>query len=314
MAKQRFHYDAVVKDLFQKDRPTLLGMFAGPAEVREFLNSELAAVEERFADLLVLLSDDSLLHFEFQSSNDRWMPHRVGGYGLAAARKYGKSRIRQVVIYIGSGPMRMSDHLDLGGIRISYELVDIRAFDAEVFVQSGNPGDLALALLAGNGAGNWQEILQRSVTLPEPERRRVMTQMAVFSGLRPMPERFKMEMDKMRTNYDIEKHPILGGIFRDLKVKCIAEGKAEGRAQGKAEGLARGQAEGKAEGKAEGLVEAKVQTLHTLLEAKFGKPLPRWAAKRIQEAKPRQHDKWLLLLLKADTLEAVVGKRALSKR
>ena len=52
MAKQRFQYDAVVKDLFQKDRPTLLDMFTGPAEVREFLNSELASVEERFADLL----------------------------------------------------------------------------------------------------------------------------------------------------------------------------------------------------------------------------------------------------------------------
>ena len=52
MAKQRFQYDAVVKDLFQKDRPTLLGMYTGPAEVREFLNSELASVEERFADLL----------------------------------------------------------------------------------------------------------------------------------------------------------------------------------------------------------------------------------------------------------------------
>ena len=61
-------------------------------------------------------------------------------------------------------------------------------------------------------------------------------------------------------------------------------------------------------------IQAKVQTLHSLLEAKFGKPLPRWAAKRIQEAKPRQHDKWLLLLLKADTLEAVVGKRQPGKR
>ena len=165
MAKQRFHYDAVVKDLFQKDRPTLLGMFAGPAEVREFLNSELAAVEERFADLLVVLSDDSLLHFEFQSGNDRWMPHRGGGYGLAAARKYGKSRVRQVVIYIGASTMRMSDRLDLGGIRISYELVDIRDFDAEIFTRSGNPGDLALALLAGNGMDNWKEILQRTIFL-----------------------------------------------------------------------------------------------------------------------------------------------------
>jgi hypothetical protein len=291
MAKQRFHYDAVVKDLFQKDRPTLLGMYTGPVKVREFLNFELPTVEERFADLLVLLGNGSLLHFEFQSGNDPWMPHRVGGYGLAAARKYKKPRIRQVVIYIGAGPMRMANHLDLGEIEVKYTLVDIREFDAEMLLRSGNPGDLALALLAGNGMEKWGEIMERCVALPEPDRKRVM------AGLRPMPERFRMELETMRISNDIEKHPILGSLFKELRVKSTQEGREEGLEQG----LAKGKAEGEAE--------ARIRLLNAQLEAKFGKPLPRWASKRIQDAKPRQHDKWLIQLLKADTLEGVIGKR-----
>jgi len=57
-------YDTVVKDLFQKDRPTLLGKLAGPAEVRELLNSELPIVEERITDFLLAMSDGALFHLD----------------------------------------------------------------------------------------------------------------------------------------------------------------------------------------------------------------------------------------------------------
>ena len=59
MAETRLRFDAVVKDLFQGDLPTLLAQLAGPAEVREFLNVEFSVVEERVADLVLLLSDGS---------------------------------------------------------------------------------------------------------------------------------------------------------------------------------------------------------------------------------------------------------------
>jgi hypothetical protein len=38
------------------------------AEVRQFLNVELAVVEERVADLVVMLSDETILHLDFQSA------------------------------------------------------------------------------------------------------------------------------------------------------------------------------------------------------------------------------------------------------
>ena len=144
MAETRLRFDAVVKDLFQRDLPTLLAQLAGPAEVREFLNVEFSVVEERVADLVLLLSDGSILHLDFQSHNDPEMPYREGIYGLMIAKRYRRRRVRQVVTYMGAAKMRMKDTLDLGGIQVKYQLVDIREFDAGAMLASGNPGDFAL--------------------------------------------------------------------------------------------------------------------------------------------------------------------------
>ncbi len=74
----RFNYDAVLKDIFQQDRPTLLHQIAGGAAVDQFLNVELADVKERIADLVVLLKGGEIQHIDFQSWNHPWMPYSVG--------------------------------------------------------------------------------------------------------------------------------------------------------------------------------------------------------------------------------------------
>jgi len=73
-------YDAVVKDLFQKDHPSLLDQFTGGIKIKAFLNVDPARVLERRADLVLLLQDETTLHLEFQSTNDRDMAYRAGIY------------------------------------------------------------------------------------------------------------------------------------------------------------------------------------------------------------------------------------------
>ena len=273
--KKRFRYDAVVKDLFQKDRPTLLGQLADGAEVREFLNNEFAVVEERVADLLVLLSDGSILHLDFQSNNHRDMPFRVGIYGILAAQKYRKI-VRQVVIYMGAERMRMQDHLDLGQIQIAYRLVDIREFEAGTLIDSGNPGDLALAMLARGGVRRMREIVRKANALPEVERQRVLTQMVILAGLRGVSEGLTMELKNMGVYVEIEKNVFL----KELRDSALAQGKAEGM----------------------GFL------LQSLLESKFG-PLPRWAVNRVQNAAAAHVETWAQKVFRSDTLEEVIGKR-----
>jgi len=79
--KERSQYDFVVKDLFQRDHPSLLDRLTAGVAVRAILNVELARVEERRADLVLLLADGTILHIEFQSGNDRDHSYRHRSYG-----------------------------------------------------------------------------------------------------------------------------------------------------------------------------------------------------------------------------------------
>ena len=95
--KEHFAIDRVVKDLFQTDHPSLFDRFTGGVPVRQFLNVEFQRVMERRADLVALLEDDSIFHFEFQAQNDRHIAYREGIYCLLIAQKY-QCQVRQVVL------------------------------------------------------------------------------------------------------------------------------------------------------------------------------------------------------------------------
>ena len=229
----RLDYDTTVKYTFEVDRPTLLERLAGGKRVREFLNVEIPTVLKRIADLLIRLDDGELLHLDFQSTNDPRMAHRAGIVGLLLDQKLGPGlALRQVVLYIGADKMSMPVSTRVGRIQVAYELIDIREFDAAELIATGNPGDLALALLARNGPAHLRQILRAAKRLRGHARQRVLVELTVFSGLRHAENRLKMEMKSMELTLDVEKHPIL----RDI----LHQGQAQGLAQGRAKGVANG--------------------------------------------------------------------------
>lgn len=176
-------YDVIVKDLFQKDRPTLLDEITEGVAIREFLNVELPVVLERRADLVMLLADGRIKHVEFQSFNDRDMAYREAIYGLMIGQVY-RRPVDQTVVYIGAEPMRMDNRVDVGCVQGAYRLIDIRAFDAAALLATGRPGDVALAMLASDGAGRLHEIVERGKQFGPGERGPLFTQLAMLSGLR----------------------------------------------------------------------------------------------------------------------------------
>ncbi|MEZ5352046.1 MAG: hypothetical protein R2762_05370 [Bryobacteraceae bacterium] len=265
-----FHYDAVLKDLFQQDRPTLLTELIGVRRPRSFLNSEFAVVEKRIADLLLLLDDETILHLDFQSTNHPGMAHREGIYALMASEKYGGRRVEQIVIYMGKARMRMPDRLDIGVVRTAYRLIDIRELDAEVLLNSGNAADYALAMLARGGVKRLREIIARANKLPEPRRARVLTQMAVLSGLRGASELLIMEFKSMGISVEIRENAFLRNAYES----------------GEAKGMS--------------------TLLLDQLEAKFA-PLPQWAVDRVSQAAPDQIRRWGRRALTESTLEDVLG-------
>ena len=272
---ERLSYDVVLKDLFQRDRPSLLSTLTKGVAVRESLNVELALVKERRADLFLLLVDDTIFHLDFQSENDAEILYRTGVYGILGAQKY-KRKIHQVVIYMGEPKMTMPGYLDIGDIKVACLLIDIREFGAAELLRSSRPGDYPLALLARGGRGKLKEILAKVGRLPEPKRSRVLTQLVVLSGLRRMAGDVRMEMKNMGLAVDIRKNPYLREIEDN--------------------------------GRAEGRVEGQALLLEKMLVSKFG-PLPKWVHSRVNCGTEEQLERWSGKLFRAVTLEDVIGKR-----
>jgi hypothetical protein len=213
-------YDAVVKDLFQKDRPSLLDQLTGGIRIKAFLNVDLAKVLERRADLVLLLEDETILHLEFQSTNDKDMAYRAGIYCVLLGHRY-RCRVRQVVLYTGHAKMRMPDAVDLGETKIAYRLMDIRTLESEALIASGRPGDLALAMLANGGPDHVAEIIRRANELRGPERQRVLAQLVLLCGLRQLTGRLTMELNTMGATIDIAKNEILRDLVRDGQVAIV---------------------------------------------------------------------------------------------
>jgi hypothetical protein len=209
--RDRLDYDAVIKDLFERDHPSLLdGLLAG-RKITGSLNLELKVMLKRFPDLLLRLDDGTILHIEFQAANHRKMPHRAGIYALMIAYKHDCRRIEQAVIYLGAAKMSMRDTLDTGGVQVRYRLISAGDLDADALLATGRPADAVLALLARNGVERLGEIVSRAKRLKGERRQRVLAQLAVISGLRGASEQLKMELKNMGL-IDIEKNVILKEI------------------------------------------------------------------------------------------------------
>ena len=289
--KEHFACDRVLKDLFQMDHPSLLEEFTGGVRVREFLNVEFPRVMEWRADLVALLEDDTIFHFEFQGQNYKHMAYRQGIYGLLIGHKYQRP-VRQVVLYVGNAKMRMNSKLDTGEIKVSYRLLDIREIDADMLLKSGCAGDLALAMLAKGGTERLAEIAQRVAGLSDRERSRVMIQLAVLSGLRGVSEELRIEMKTMGSvQFDIRDNVILREVWEEVM----------------AEGLAKGEARGEAKGEARGEVVGMVKLLRGLLHTKFDR-VPKWAEDRLEKANKTQIERWSKKFVNAGSIEAVIGK------
>ena len=213
-------YDAVVKDLFQKDHPSLLDQLTGGLKIKAFLNVDLAKVLERRADLVLLLEDETILHLEFQSTNDKDMAYRAGIYCVLLGHRY-RCLVRQVVLYTGQAKMRMPDGVDLGDTKISYRLIDIRTLESGALIASGRPGDLVLAMLANGGPERLAEIIRRTGQLREPGRQRVLAQLVLLCGLRQLTGRLTMELKTMGATINIAKNEILHDLIRDGQASVI---------------------------------------------------------------------------------------------
>ncbi len=77
------------------------------------------------------------------------------------------------------------------------------------------------------------------------------------------------------------------------------------REEGLEEGIQKGREEGRQEGREEGREEGMKIFLRSMIETKFGQPLPDWVLLRLRAATPEQLQQWGISLTQAQRLEDI---------
>lgn len=238
-------------------------------------------------DLFGRLSNGSLCNIEFQTTNDLRLPERAGLYYLETRIQYGE-HLEQVVLYLGKERLRMTSLIDTPTMQFKFRLIDIGDLDGDELAESGDLGDVLVAILARvrSRKAAIRRALDRIATLKGRERELAVEQLAILAGLRGL----EVEIVKEARRYM--------PFVIDLMENKIYRARYE-------RGLAEGEAKGRAEGEAKGRAEGELRVLRALLTKRFGR-LPAWARKRLESATTSQLESWSLKLLDAKTLEDVL--------
>ncbi|MBD9508183.1 hypothetical protein IB277_13520 [Ensifer sp. ENS07] len=167
-------YDLYLKNLFDDDGEEIIRNLFGE-EVTKQENTDLLLGVPRFADdWYQLEGDNRFLHLEFQSTNDYTMGWRMANYRAAMAfKKVGWRKpfdLRQVAIYFGNDPLRMSRKISEHRLSFGYEVYDIRELPHPQFDIHNHAFNVNLMTLLGEATPrlrNWQSLISQACFLPD---------------------------------------------------------------------------------------------------------------------------------------------------
>ncbi len=199
-------YDITFKEIFSGTGipETLIEIITG-SKIIEVLQSEFNKVKKLMVDLLAKLEDNTILHLEFQSTNDPNMNRRMYQYYTVIEDEYPHYSIRQVVLYVGNKKMNMPTVLKKDRLIYEYELIDIRDIDCKKLIESENEGDRIVSVLCKIEDeqrfidGIWEYVLK----LREDERATFLKKVFLLSHLRP-----QINVVLKRTFQEAKKMPI----------------------------------------------------------------------------------------------------------
>ncbi|PSB19949.1 DUF4351 domain-containing protein [Phormidesmis priestleyi ULC007] len=119
-----------------------------PVALTELSPSELSLEPIRADALILLQSDQVVLHCEFQTDPDSAMPFRMADYRLRVYRRFPNKRMVQVVIYLRATDSERVQQttFELDNLRHEFQVVRLWEQPTEIFLQ--RPGLLPYAALS----------------------------------------------------------------------------------------------------------------------------------------------------------------------
>lgn len=150
--RQSAQYDKVFKENIEAVISSIMQNLLGITAVSlEELPDDIQHTKERKPDVLKKVTDNQgntfVLQIEFQVANEDEMVHRMLEYKGMLIRKY-KLPTYQYVIFLGKGKAKMATELHNIDLLFKYNLLAINSVDYKIFLNSGQPEEIVLAILA----------------------------------------------------------------------------------------------------------------------------------------------------------------------
>lgn len=265
-------FDATLKIFLRRVAAPIFEHLTGAAIV-EWLQPELPEIRTLRPDLVGRTQSGKLVHFEIQAQNDPSMPMRQLEYALGIYKALGRWP-EQIVLYVGSGPMRMRD--EFRGYR--YRIIDVREIDAEPLLASDRVEDNVIAVLfrLRDRREALNRILDRIARAEPAKRAEAAKGLFVLAGLRQLRSMLQEEEAKRRTmdiTYDWYTDPTIGPVIADAAARAAED--------------------------------AERLMVRRLVEKRFG-PLAETAASRLNDMSLSQIEELSLRLLDAVSLDELL--------
>ncbi len=200
-----------------------------PITLTELSPKELSLEPIRADALILLQSDEKILHIEFQTQPDPEIPFRTIDYRIRGYRRFPQKEMHQVVIYLNrtNSELVYQNIFTLTRTRHEFEIIRLWEQPPEVFLQ--NPGLLPFAVLSNSpNPENVLNQVAREINQISDNRTQsnVAASAAILAGL--------------VLNQDLIKRVLRSDIMRESPIyqEILQEGEEKGRAEGKAEGKA----------------------------------------------------------------------------
>ncbi len=158
-----------------------------PVEMTELKPSELSLDPIRADAMILLQSEDSILHIEFQTLPKKKIPFRMADYRLRGYRRYEDKAMRQVVIYLKptTSELVYQTSFRLENTRHDFEVIRLWEQPASLFLQY--PGLLPFAVL-GQSESPAEMLRQATQIVDQIEdpttQANLMAASAILAGLR----------------------------------------------------------------------------------------------------------------------------------
>ena len=224
-------YDNICKYLaenFQADLATWL--LGSPVELTELSPTELSNEPIRADSLILLQSENLILHIEFQTDGNKNIPFRMLDYRVRGYRRFPDKEMRQVVIYLRKTDSELvhENSFRLNKTHHEFEVIRLWEQPTEQFMTA--PGLLPFAVLSQTVDPTMvlSQVAQAVEKIKDQQQQRdIAAASSVLAGLvlnrNVIKKIFRSEIMRESVIYQ--------DILEEGEAKGVAKGKAEGRAE-----------------------------------------------------------------------------------